>query len=256
MAYIWLATFVIGWSICTLGLHWNALWANIPVGISNIISDHWQYPLMPVIRVVQGGCERVYWSLHPSIHHANALLLNTLTHWGRVTHICVGNLTIIGQDNGLSPGLRQAIIWTNAGILLIGPWWTNFSEISIGIHTFSFKKIHLKMSSAKWRPFCLGLDVLTHLPLVPHRSGMRVFSFLTDFHFLGSPKTIFIIEQTAPKCSKWVYLFHNFPGGIPLQDIFSIFHRNPLPCLIDESVARVSIGSDNGLSLRYCQLDP
>ena len=44
-----------------------------------------------------------------------------LTHWGRVTHICVGNLTIIGSDNGLSPGRRQAIILTNAGILLIGP---------------------------------------------------------------------------------------------------------------------------------------
>ena len=43
-----------------------------------------------------------------------------LTHWGRVTHICVGNLTIIGSDNDLSPSWRQAIIWTNAGILLIG----------------------------------------------------------------------------------------------------------------------------------------
>ena len=44
-----------------------------------------------------------------------------LTHWGRVTHIYVGNLAIIGSDNGLSPGRRQAIIWTNYGILLIGP---------------------------------------------------------------------------------------------------------------------------------------
>ena len=83
-----------------------------------------------------------------------------LTHWGRVTHICVGNLTTTGPDNGLSPGRRQAIIWTNAGILLIGPWGTNFSEILIGIQTFSFKEIHLKMSSAKWRLFCLGLNVL------------------------------------------------------------------------------------------------
>ena len=76
-----------------------------------------------------------------------------LTHWGRVTHICVGKLTIIDSDNGLSPGRRQAIIWTNNGILLIGSLGTNFNEISIGIQTFSFKKIHLKMSSAKWRPF-------------------------------------------------------------------------------------------------------
>ena len=83
-----------------------------------------------------------------------------VTHWGRVTHICVGNLTIIGSDNGLSPGRRQAITWTNVGILLIGPLGTNFSEMLIEIHTFSFKKIHLKMSCGKWRPSCLGLNML------------------------------------------------------------------------------------------------
>ena len=84
----------------------------------------------------------------------------SLTHWGRVTHICVSKLSIIGSDNGLSPDRRQAIIWTNAGILLIGPLGTNFSEISIEILTFSFKKMRLKVSSAKRWPFCLGLNVL------------------------------------------------------------------------------------------------
>ena len=63
------------------------------------------------------------------------------------------------SDNGLAPGRRQAIIWTIAGILLIGPLGTNFSELIIEIHTFSFKKMQLKMSSGKWRPFCLGLNV-------------------------------------------------------------------------------------------------
>ena len=63
-----------------------------------------------------------------------------LTHWGRVTHICVSKLTIIGSDNGLSPGRRQAIIWTNHGILLLGPLGIHFSEILIGIRTFSFRK--------------------------------------------------------------------------------------------------------------------
>ena len=80
---------------------------------------------------------------------------NELTHWGRTTHICVGNLTIIGSDNGLSPDRRQAIIWTNDGILSIGPLGKTFSEILIGIQTFSFKKMKFKISSAKWRPFCL-----------------------------------------------------------------------------------------------------
>ena len=77
-----------------------------------------------------------------------------------MTHICVGKLTIIASDNGLSPERRQAIIWTNAGILLIGPLVTNFSEILIETQTFSLKKIRLKMSSAKWRPFCLCLNEL------------------------------------------------------------------------------------------------
>ena len=84
-----------------------------------------------------------------------------LTHWGRVTHICVSNVIITGSDNGLSPGRRQAIISTNAGILLIGLRGTKFSEILIEICTFSFKIMHLKMSSGKWRPFCLGLNVLS-----------------------------------------------------------------------------------------------
>ena len=88
-----------------------------------------------------------------------------LTHWGRVTHICVGKLIIIGSNNGLSPWRRQAIIWTNAEILLIGPLGTNFSEIIIGIQTFLFKKIRSKMSSGKLRPFCLGLNVLSNLLL-------------------------------------------------------------------------------------------
>ena len=83
-----------------------------------------------------------------------------------MTHICVGNLTVIGSDNGLSPGQRQAIIYTNAGILLIGPLGTNFSEIQIGIQTFSYKKMHLKMASVKWRPFFLDLNVLR--PICAH----------------------------------------------------------------------------------------
>ena len=97
----------------------------------------------------------------------------SFTHWGRATHISVGNL-IAGWDNGLSPGRRQAIIWTNPGILLIGPSGTNFSEILIKILTFSFKKMRLKVLSAKWRPFCLGLNVLID-PWYPTRDEVVPF---------------------------------------------------------------------------------
>ena len=94
------------------------------------------------------------------LFHYKYWKLNFLTHWGWLMHICIGKPTTIGSDNGSSPERRQAIIWTNAGILLIGPLGTNFSEILIEIQTFSWKKIRLKMSSAKCCSFRLGLNVL------------------------------------------------------------------------------------------------
>ena len=72
------------------------------------------------------------------------------THWGRVTHICVGNLTIIGPDNGLSPGRRQAITWTNAGILLIGPLGTNWKfnrNSNIFIHENAIESVVCEMAA-------------------------------------------------------------------------------------------------------------
>ena len=83
-----------------------------------------------------------------------------------MTYIWINKLTIIDSDNGLPPGRRQAIIWTNAEILFIGNLWIIFSEILSEIHTFLFKKMYLNLSSAKWQPFCLGLSVLTVCPEV------------------------------------------------------------------------------------------
>ena len=117
--------------------HWISCWTN----------GQW-------LKTLRSSCDVTV------IHQPFLLWLLILTHWGRVTHIRVSNLTIIGSDNGLSPSRRQPVIWTNDGILLIGPLGTNFSEISIGIQTFSLTKMHLKMSSAKWCPFFLGLNVL------------------------------------------------------------------------------------------------
>ena len=83
------------------------------------------------------------------------------THWGRVTYVCVSKQTIIGSDNRLSPGRRQAIIWNNAGILLIRTIGTNLSEILSEINKFSFRKIHFKMLCGEWRSLCLDLNVLS-----------------------------------------------------------------------------------------------
>ena len=121
-----------------------------------------------------------------------------LTHWGRVTHICVNRLTIIGSDNGLSPGRHQAIIWANAGILLIRPLGTNFNVILIEILTFWFMVMRLKVSSAKWRPFCLGLNVLRNENRVRFR--MIDQCFCLQALYLGYPDHICQPGWTCLKC--------------------------------------------------------
>ena len=79
-----------------------------------------------------------------------------LTHWGRARHICVSKLTIIGSDNGLSPGRRQAIIWTIAGILLIGSLrnklqWNINRSLCISISGYCFWKCPLLISQRLFR---------------------------------------------------------------------------------------------------------
>ena len=82
----------------------------------------------------------------------------SLTHWGRATHICVSKLNIIGSDNGLSPDWRQAIIWTNAGILLIEPVGTNklLWNLSRNSHIFIqenvFENVVWKIAAILSRP--------------------------------------------------------------------------------------------------------
>ena len=104
---------------------------------------------------------------HPPLRYCD--IESILTRWGRVTHICVTKLghhwfswwLVTWQGS-------QVSIWTKAGILLIRTLGTNFSEISLEIHTFTFKKMHLKMSSGTWRPFCLGLNVLLKIWIVKY----------------------------------------------------------------------------------------
>ena len=136
-------------------------WVHLSIGSNsawhkNVVSDYlktwWQFTIAS-----PGFNELMNWYILGALSYSNG---DVLTHWGWVTHICISKLTNIGSDNGLLPGRHQAIIWTNDGILLIRTLGTNFSEILSAIHTFSFKKMHLKMSSGKWQSFCLGLNVL------------------------------------------------------------------------------------------------
>ena len=157
----------------------NAVFPHTIIYVPNNFGDiiHWlSFLVIKMNHILLNNIQSGFQAGCGDIHQGNELI-----HWGRVTHICVGNLTIIGPDNGLSPRRRQAILWTNAGVLLIKPIRINFSEIPIEIHTFSFKEMHLKMWSGKWRPFCLGLNVL-NCWLESYTWFVSIFSAFQWFH--------------------------------------------------------------------------
>ena len=94
-----------------------------------------------------------------------------------MTHICVDHLTIIGLDNGLSPSHYLNQCWNIVN-------WTfrnKLHEILIKVHTFSFKKMHLKMSSGRCWPFCPGLNELTVI-------GSLGMNFILSIHCLVHTK--------------------------------------------------------------------
>ena len=118
---------------------------------NNVIYTNWWKQLEPM------RCQSTAWNngcCHLDCQEYNARKIQTiqlflspedvegisLTRCGRVMHICFSKLTIIGSDNGLEHGRHQAIIWTNAGILLIRTLGTNFSEISSEIFHFHSTK--------------------------------------------------------------------------------------------------------------------
>ena len=153
-----------------------------------------------------------------------------LTHWDRVTHICVGKKIIIGSDKGLPPDWRQAIIWANAGLLSMEPLRTYFIENLIKIQPFSLKKMHVKMLSAKWHPSCLGLNVLTRRPLedvvvmLCVISEHMLWAFLVKLH-RWKQQNIFNVKSKLVQVMTWCcqgpshYLSRCWPSFMPSYDI-------------------------------------
>ena len=133
-----------------------------------------------------------------------------------------------GSDNGLLPVRHQAIIWTNVGLLSVGPMGTDSSEILIKIKEFSFKKINLKMWSAKWQPCYSCLNVLWHWSRPPMSRFFRQFRstsnnqwwhalrhvcLLLSWHFIeGISKCIFLNGNIE----YWKYYYWSASLSVPL----------------------------------------
>ena len=102
----------------------------------------------------------VWYSMAPSGNN-ELTVLSPLTHWGRVTHICVGKLTIIGSDNWL-------VAWTAPSNYLNQSWdivsWTlrnklqwNLKQNSVvSIQENAFENGVCEMASILFRPPCVN----------------------------------------------------------------------------------------------------
>ena len=131
------------------------------------------------------------WSHLPSGYlHIDFEGWHNLTHWGRETHICVSELTIIGSDNGSSPGWRWAIIWTNAGILLTWPSGTIFSEMLIEFIHFPSRKCMWKCCLRKGghlsRPQCVKA-FFHHIPAIKY---MVWYIPVATTYLVSSPESL------------------------------------------------------------------
>ena len=128
--------------------------------MSTFIAIHIAVQMSSVWSLWRGNQGVSYWNVAPHTL-VTVLLLMLLTNWGRVTHICINELTIIGSDNGLSPGRRQAIIWNNDGLLLIEPLGTklqwNFNQNSnIFIQENALEHVVCEIASILSRPQCVN----------------------------------------------------------------------------------------------------
>ena len=142
-----------------------------------------------------------------------------LTRWGQLTHICICKLTIIVSDNGLSPGWCQAIIWNNAGILLIGHLYRNKCQwIFYGHSTFSFKKNYFKTSSGKWQPFCLSLNVLNSFYVIDKHLAVAPLEYSVGTDHKHNPMLLSQSSLMKPVLSYavWGHSVHYPPLPAPL----------------------------------------
>ena len=95
----------------------------------------------------------MHWSYHSlAIRHQYELHQSP---WHRTRYFS-SYPSVLYMHRWTRSALVQAITWSSADLLSIGPFGTNFSEIRIETQHFSFVKMHLNISSTKWRPFYQG----------------------------------------------------------------------------------------------------
>ena len=151
---------------CRLGLQHPYLVITVP---ADVLAPLGAMPSAYTLMTAQFYVTHVLYGIYLA---RDDLELPLLTHWGRLTYICVSNLTIIGSDNGLShwstPSQYQNQF--NVGILLIPLLGANLSKTLIEIQIFWFKKCIWKCRLRNGVYFVLASMCWPHdvMGLLPH----------------------------------------------------------------------------------------
>ena len=136
-----------------------------------------------VTRCEFGKVSHISWQTHHAVKtlDVNRLLISIeiLTHRGRLTHICVSELIVIGSDNGLSPGWRQAIIWTNAGNIVNKLQWNFNWNSNIFFQENVFESVVCEMLAMLSRPQCVySVGYLTVLMNRTYDKGTKYWKYV------------------------------------------------------------------------------
>ena len=155
-----------------------------------------------------------------------------------MTHICVSNLTTITSDNGLSPGRCQAITWTNAGILLIGPSGTTsvklYRNSYIFIESNAFKNVVYKMVSISSRPQCVTHVTITYVALCAgnfsRMFGNEYEKYHADTHCHTNSSNTVNFKQLS--CLEWHSVIGCLLLAFPHTSLHDLYAFNILSGLI------------------------
>ena len=169
-----------------------------------------------LIRSRYSNCPR--WS-HEKSHSASSVNMNEnkpalwLTYRRPVTHKSVSKLTIIGSDNGLSPGRHQAIIGTSAAMWLVRTLknklrWSLNRNSCIFMQGNAFENVVCEMTTILYRPQC----VIHHIHYLENTTywGMNIVTHVSQTTFLN-----------AFSCMKIVIFCSNSTGVCLLVSNFS-----------------------------------
>ena len=171
--------------------------------VSHLVPKAWS-EVITVIAVTESNA----WLIHRLVYTGQPVHSTRLTRWGRVKHICVCNLTIIGSENG-------PVAWSAPGHYLNQWWnivnWTNRNKLqwnfnqnhNIFIQENAFENVVWKTAAILSRLQCVKGDIASSRHPLDFR---RVSNPLISFNGYLIKWLWRIVKGTSDDTRKRIYI--------------------------------------------------